>query len=529
MRCHYEVLEVPQNADESQIRTAYKKLALRWHPDKNLDDVDTAKTEFQFVQQAYEVLSDRQERAWYDNHREQILRGGNKDFEDNCLDVYQYFTTTCFKGYSDDDGGFYAVYRKVFETIAKEDIEFIDDKEEFCDIPTFGTSSSSYNDVVGPFYSYWLGYSTKKSFVWLDLHKIQDVRERRIYKFMEKENKKIRVKAKQERNEEVRALVSFVRKRDRRVREHAKVEEARILENRRKQEELSQSRRLQRRKELSEMKSEAEWDKFDNVKGQLKEIEKELAKEFGEKLSDDEADSESELLDNSYCAACNKVFKTSKAFQNHEISKKHKENVEKLREYMAEEDETDEEENDDNATEEKVDDEILSDDLTEDEEVEEVKTKKSKRKSKKVMKMNFSVSDHEDVNSPKVNTEEVHDEQESSENLVLTKKQKRKNKKSKASDKNLANGSSADNKNLDKVEIDEEVVEKSKPIKKSKKGAKDLDDIDVAHCCVSCQANFPSKNKLFDHLKKTGHGVQLPQNLKSTKNKKKSKTNSAES
>lgn len=45
--------------------------------DKNPDNVEEATAEFRLVQQAYEVLSDPQERAWYDKHREAILRGGN--------------------------------------------------------------------------------------------------------------------------------------------------------------------------------------------------------------------------------------------------------------------------------------------------------------------------------------------------------------------------------------------------------------------------------------------------------------------
>lgn len=63
-KCHYSVLELPRDADDAAIKTAYRKLALRWHPDKNLDNAEEAKTKFQTIQQAYEVLSDPQERAW---------------------------------------------------------------------------------------------------------------------------------------------------------------------------------------------------------------------------------------------------------------------------------------------------------------------------------------------------------------------------------------------------------------------------------------------------------------------------------
>ncbi|KAI4467563.1 dnaj subfamily c member 21 [Holotrichia oblita] len=217
MKCHYEVLDISREADDNEIKTAYRKLALKWHPDKNLENTEYAKEQFQLVQQAYEVLSDRQERAWYDKHREQILRGSDSEYKDNNLDVFQYFTTTCFKGYGDDEKGFYHIYSKVFEQLAKEDSDYVDASS----IPIFGNSKSDYEDVA-QFYDYWMSYSTKKSYVWLDPHNIKDAPNRKIFKLIEKENDKIRQKAKRERNEEVRNLVAFVRKRDKRVQAHIK-------------------------------------------------------------------------------------------------------------------------------------------------------------------------------------------------------------------------------------------------------------------------------------------------------------------
>lgn len=64
MKCHYEVLCLPKEATGSEIKKAYRRLALQWHPDKNLENLIEAKEQFQLVQNAYEVLSDPQERAW---------------------------------------------------------------------------------------------------------------------------------------------------------------------------------------------------------------------------------------------------------------------------------------------------------------------------------------------------------------------------------------------------------------------------------------------------------------------------------
>lgn len=76
MKCHYEVLGVERNVSADDLKLSYRKLALLWHPDKNLDNLQAATEQFKLIQQAYDVLSDPQERAWYDKHREAILKGG---------------------------------------------------------------------------------------------------------------------------------------------------------------------------------------------------------------------------------------------------------------------------------------------------------------------------------------------------------------------------------------------------------------------------------------------------------------------
>ena len=55
-----------KRASEADIKKAFKKLALKYHPDKNLDDPETAKTKFQQVANAYEILSDSEKRRIYD-------------------------------------------------------------------------------------------------------------------------------------------------------------------------------------------------------------------------------------------------------------------------------------------------------------------------------------------------------------------------------------------------------------------------------------------------------------------------------
>ena len=63
-RCHYEMLGVPMDVSDADLKKAYRKLALKHHPDKNPDRVEECSKLFNSIQQAYEVLGDPQERAW---------------------------------------------------------------------------------------------------------------------------------------------------------------------------------------------------------------------------------------------------------------------------------------------------------------------------------------------------------------------------------------------------------------------------------------------------------------------------------
>ena len=55
---YYEVLGVPKDASDDVIRKAYKKLAIKWHPDKHTDDKKAAEEKFKEISEAYSVLSD---------------------------------------------------------------------------------------------------------------------------------------------------------------------------------------------------------------------------------------------------------------------------------------------------------------------------------------------------------------------------------------------------------------------------------------------------------------------------------------
>jgi DnaJ homolog subfamily A member 5 len=219
-RCLYEELGIPRTADDSEIRRAYRAAALVNHPDKNRGVGELEASErFKAVQHAYEVLSDQHERAWYDSHRDVILRGrdpsdsndpSTSDVTD--LDLFSFFTSTAYSGFDGAPNSFFAVYDEVFSTLASEEREVGASHPS----PAFGGPDMAWDDVR-KFYQVWEGFSSRKSFGVADKWNLSEGPNRDYRRAMERENKRERAKAKKEYNLLVRDLAAFVKKRDPRV------------------------------------------------------------------------------------------------------------------------------------------------------------------------------------------------------------------------------------------------------------------------------------------------------------------------
>ncbi|KAK2024784.1 DnaJ domain-containing protein [Colletotrichum zoysiae] len=321
----------------SRIKKSYRKRALELHPDRNLNDIQNATRRFAEVQAAYEVLSDPQERAWYDSHREAILRGADPDDSDgrspeynnvkltstdNIFSLIRRFNSTV--PFTDEPSGFFGIAKATFDHLADEEIaagEYA--PGDIPDYPSFGFSADTYEAVAKPFYAAWTSFSTRKPFVWKDKYRLSDAPDRRVRRLMEKENKKTREEAIREFNDAVRFLVTFVRKRD-----------PRYLPNTQTAAERQESLRVAAAAQAARSRA-ANKEKLSEAFVPDWAQARDEADAGNHFFESEEDDSEVEEID---CVVCKKTFKSEKSFEAHERSKKHIKAVQQLRRQMRNED-----------------------------------------------------------------------------------------------------------------------------------------------------------------------------------------------
>ena len=89
-RDYYEILGIAKNAAADEIKSAYRKMAIKHHPDKNPDD-PTAEDKFKEAAESYEVLSNPDKRARYDRYGHQGMGGGGGGGPQNMEDIFSQF------------------------------------------------------------------------------------------------------------------------------------------------------------------------------------------------------------------------------------------------------------------------------------------------------------------------------------------------------------------------------------------------------------------------------------------------------
>ncbi len=160
---------------------------------------------------AHEVLSNIQERAWYDSHRTSILSGGEDGHSGETVELCKYFFASAYCGFGDDPKSFYVVYEEAFGAIFSAEA----DKHDVV-APPFGLGDAPYEDVK-LWYQWWGSFMSKSSFAWKDEYNVSEAENRRERRAMEKENQRLRSDTCKAYNAEVQSLLDFVRRRDRRI------------------------------------------------------------------------------------------------------------------------------------------------------------------------------------------------------------------------------------------------------------------------------------------------------------------------
>lgn len=104
-RDYYEILGVDKTASKDEIKKAYRKLAMQYHPDRNPDDKE-AETKFKEAAEAYEVLSNDEKRGKYDRFGHSGMRGG-QDFHgfNNAEDIFSHFSDIFGSAFGGGGGG----------------------------------------------------------------------------------------------------------------------------------------------------------------------------------------------------------------------------------------------------------------------------------------------------------------------------------------------------------------------------------------------------------------------------------------
>ena len=251
-KCLYEILGIQITIPAEEIRSAYRKLALKFHPDKVLHSgfsQEEATEQFREILGAYEVLSNPHKRSLYDilNHPSSCIcsaspsgsssyssvkesgssssakksgsssyysakRYGSSSYsgaKKSCsassakkctfdINFRPFFSSSVYAGYGDTLKGFYKVYGDLFQTLSQQEMKYA-----YCmgagpipdAAPVLGNLQTHYAQVCA-FYNYWLGFSTVKDFSWVGVSKLSSGRNpnRKTKRSIEKEDKKFRNK-----------------------------------------------------------------------------------------------------------------------------------------------------------------------------------------------------------------------------------------------------------------------------------------------------------------------------------------------
>lgn len=368
--CYYELLGVEHTASDSELKKAYRKKALQYHPDKNIEDSERATEIFATVRGAYEVLSDPQERAWYDSHRTQILNDDDDlnsntnsyEHEVNSIitgitteDLMKFFNYSLYIRLDNTPAGLYQIAGKVFAKLASDEIKFgrrlgLDKYDKYLDdsfesdinslgyveasdayitsahilFPQFGYSSTDYQTLKS-FYKKWSTFNTVKPFNWKDEYMYSKNYDRKTKREINKRNDKLRLQARNDYNKTVRRFVSFIKKCDKRMKEGAKKFE---LDKQKGKDNLNNKIETNRSSHDINLYSSFELQSWQTVDQERFDEIDNYFEQYPYKKS---TDKEVIIYE---CFICNKNFKSEKQLEVHTNSKIHKKLLKELQREM---------------------------------------------------------------------------------------------------------------------------------------------------------------------------------------------------
>lgn len=537
-RCLYEVLSVAQDATEAELKKAFRTAALLYHPDKNPGREAEAEEQFKAVQEAQDVLLNSETRAWYDAHRNQIIRGDEpgetpQPADATETDLFAHLENALYDGYHDNEGGFYYTYAQLFAELGREEMFFAGRDVHL----TFAPFGASYSDwaVTKAFYDEWGDFNSVKNFGFAEKWNLSEAENRMHRRLMEKENKRASTRAKKEFNGAVRTLVAVLQKRDPRVKRQKKVEE-RLRQEREKERVLREQREVELRKERAreariarDQVLEEDAVELDAILAGIEldeKMERKKARRRAQRANggeqdgdDDEAaqvnemdsSSEEEEIDEDelYCVACKKKFRTPAQVRNHETSKKHNQAVAKLRKKLEQDEEIyyDARDSEDviidtsrplrpvpvsetisvEEVEEVASEEEVAPEVEEEEDIVDIAATSNKKKKKKNAKKRQQQARFANVDSNAGHANEAAEDQSSqpSENKTDASQDAKKPQMSKK----------AKRREREKRKAEQQKAENGSGAKGSNK-------------CNVCKEDFPSRTKLMKHVEKSGHALR---------------------
>ena len=501
---------------------------------------------FAEVQSAYEVLSDPQERAWYDAHRDAFLRGSDdtsgEQFEHNVRittanDILKLFTLFNARvDFSDSPTGFYGVLRETFDKLAKEEELACEwDGLDPVAYPSFGHASDGYDDVVRPFYAVWSGFSTRKSFSWADLYRYSDAPDRRVRRMMEKENKRFREEGIREFNDAVRSLVAFVKKRDHRYKANVKSEAERQKTLR--DAAIGQAARQRAANQAKQAQTEMlpEWMRSSEVEN--------------DESSDDVANSVKEHFE---CVVCNKIFKSENQYEAHERSKKHIRAIQHIKKQMQQEDkslqfeEVIPESAHRKPSPDNIKEIIDSEDARKEQPLDVNKSYEPQNLTNSIKNQHgkSNTANSEDQSDVARELDGQHNNRNSTSNSTASSDDDEYTTREKLKERILGaeQGTHTDSARLstsqhdmdensdqlasgaligDSDAMSQRKIGKAKEKRVKRAAKRQIADAgnDSDFKCAACQAGFPSKTRLFNHIKDLNHAQPVPKPTKAGKNK----------